>query len=109
MNYNEISFNVFFQHEMKLVHTYTNSYRNLMYLLADQFFLDDFGDCKGMGKCGTCAIEIMDAPNLDMNLQRNERKTLQNIITTELPMRLSCQLFINSNLQNAIIKIIESD
>ncbi len=80
-----------------------------MYLLADQFFLDDFGDCKGMGKCGTCAIEIMDAPNLDMNLQRNERKTLQNIITTELPMRLSCQLFINSNLQNAIIKIIESD
>jgi 2Fe-2S ferredoxin len=38
--------------------TYTNEYRNLMELLSDKLYLENFGECKGMGRCCTCLIKI---------------------------------------------------
>ena len=107
MQINYICFYVMFQHETKQLQTYTHSYRNLMYLLEDQFWLEDFGECKGMGKCGTCLIEVIKAPNLLMDLQRNKSNTLKKAAVHHQSIRLSCQLFIDHTLQDAILKIYE--
>ncbi len=45
--------------------TYTHEYRNLMMLLFDKIYLEDFGECKGMGRCGTCMIEIVESERAD--------------------------------------------
>lgn len=107
MNNDIISFYITFGNETKQVHTYTNAYRNLMHLLEDQFIVQDFGECMGMGKCGTCMIEVIAAPNLLEDLQRNEMTTLKKAAMLKKNIRLSCQIFINDSLQDAVLKIYE--
>jgi ferredoxin len=36
-----------------------NEYRSLMMLIYDQIYPEGFGECLGMGKCGTCLVEIV--------------------------------------------------
>ena len=48
---------------VRLVETYTGEYRNLMALITDKIYVEDFGECKGMGRCGTCVIEIIKTEN----------------------------------------------
>jgi hypothetical protein len=55
---NTIHFTVIEKDSKRVVNTYFGEYRNLMTLLKDQFYPDDFGECGGTGKCGTCVIRI---------------------------------------------------
>lgn len=80
-----------------------------MYLLDDQFIVEDFGECRGMGKCATCMIEVIAAPNLLEGLQRNEMTTLKKAAILKNNIRLSCQIFINDSLKDAVLKIYEWD
>ena len=85
--------------------TYTNEYRNLMMLLYDTIYLEDFGECKGMGRCGTCMIEIVGIKNELQCLERNEEMTLKKTGVANVNLRLACQVLVNEELQNATIRI----
>jgi 2Fe-2S ferredoxin len=87
--------------------TYTHEYRNLMMLLFDKIYLEDFGECKGMGKCCTCMIEVVESENEISSLGRNEQASLQKSGMTDSKQRLSCQILVSEELHNATIKIIK--
>ena len=103
---NLIFFKLLNGHEEIAVQTHEGEYRNLMVLINEKIYVEDFGECKGIGRCGTCLVEINStkvAPELD----RNEKSTLDKCEVTDTKIRLSCQLMINDYLQNAIVKIVE--
>jgi ferredoxin, 2Fe-2S len=86
--------------------TYEYEYRNLMVLLSEKIYIDDFGECRGMGRCGTCAVEIKGLPDELTNRERNEEQTLSKMGICEGNIRLSCQLLVDSNLENITVEII---
>ena len=100
-----IHLKVMYGEEEYHLETYTNEYRNLMMLLYDTIYLEDFGECKGMGRCGTCMIEIVETINELPCLERNEEMTLKKTGVTIPNLRLACQLLVNEELQNATIRI----
>lgn len=103
---NKISFEIIYGNEVHQVTTHPNEYANLMMLIYDQFADEEFGDCRGMGKCGTCMVEILaDANNL-VSFDRNESTTLSKMGVTQQNIRLSCQLMINNALQGLRIEIL---
>ena len=101
----DIHLKVIYGEEEYYLETYTNEYRNLMMLLYDTIYLEDFGECKGIGRCGTCMIEIVEKINELPYLERNEETTLKKTGVTNLNIRLACQIMVNEELQNATIRI----
>lgn len=85
--------------------TFPNEYRNLMMLIFDRVSPDDFGECFGMGKCGTCLIEIIHGKGLT-DFDRNESNTLNKTGINHPKMRLSCQLLIDEYCDGMIVKIV---
>lgn len=86
--------------------TCKNEYRNLMLLLNDKLYIEDFGQCGGMGRCGTCLIEIKESHQELTSLDRNEQVTLKKLNITESNTRLSCQLLIDATLDGATAIIV---
>lgn len=101
----DIHLKVIYGEEEYYLETYTNEYRNLMMLLYDTIYLEDFGECKGIGRCGTCMIEIVEKINELSCPERNEETTLKKTGVTNLNIRLACQIMVNEELQNATIRI----
>jgi len=89
------------------VETYKGEYRNLMVLLNDNFFLDGFGACGGMGRCATCIVKAFGISGDSTQKERNEPVTLSRLGYNDSAFRLSCQLLITDDLQNARIEVIE--
>jgi 2Fe-2S ferredoxin len=104
----KIHIKVFFNHEEHNIITYKNEYRNLMQLLADRLVLDDFGECKGEGKCGTCMIVAQNKSYSKNDYIRNELNTLSKFENDTENLRLSCQLHINEEIQGLHLKIVEA-
>jgi len=88
--------------------TYPYEYRNLMVLLRDNFSIDSFGECGGMGRCATCIIKAINIKGDSIIRERNEPVTLSKMGYHDPSFRLSCQLNITADLQNAEIEIIDS-
>lgn len=85
--------------------TYTGEYRNLMMLIYDRIYIDFFGDCKGMGRCGTCMIKILDNDTALPASDRNEAATIRKSGITTDGIRLSCQIMVDHLLDNITVKI----
>lgn len=103
-----ISFTVFDGETEHKINTHTNEYRNLMMLLNDNIYLENFGECGGQGRCATCTVKVSGRQDLlNAGLDRNERSTLDKLGVTEDDIRLSCQILINSSLNDSVIKIVE--
>lgn len=103
----EINFTILHNDEEITVSTYEGEFRNLMVLINEKIYVEDFGECKGIGRCGTCLIV---AEGLDISasaMDRNEKSTLKKCAAQFENLRLSCQVMINEGLQNAVIKIVE--
>ena len=101
-----ISFKIINVNEEISVQTHEGEYRNLMVLINEKIYVEDFGECKGIGRCGTCLVEIsspQEAPEMD----RNEKSTLGKCDVQNDNLRLACQIMIDGFLQNAVVKIIE--
>ena len=79
-----------------------------MQLLADKIVLDDFGACKGTGKCGTCMISSLNKPYSKSDYYSNELNTLSKFDSETKNLRLSCQLLINEDIQELHLEIIEA-
>jgi 2Fe-2S ferredoxin len=86
--------------------TYEGEYRNLMMLIYDRLYVDDFGECRGMGRCGTCVVEINAAPEELEIRDRNEDTTLTKMGITDPRQRLSCQILVDDTLHNSSFKIV---
>lgn len=100
--------NLILQHfdEQIAVSCYEGEFRNLMVLINEKIYVEDFGECKGIGRCGTCLVEITSEFALAPK-ERNEESTLKKCAVQKEGLRLSCQVLITKALQNAIIKIVE--
>lgn len=101
----DIRFTVIGEDASYVIETYTGEYRNLMALITDKIYVEDFGECKGMGRCGTCVVEILDIEDNLHLLQRNEEATMKKIGITNPNYRLACQVLINEELKNATFRI----
>ncbi len=91
------------QHEL---HTFTNEYRSLMMLIYDRIFIEGFGECLGMGKCGTCLVEITHKEQEPTAYERNEEANLIKTGRAGTNARLSCQLMIDGNLDGLAVKVL---
>ena len=106
INRTPIHFAAYFEGERHELQTYTYEYRNLMMLLFDKIYIEDFGECKGMGRCGTCAVKISGLSKAITTLGRNEAQTLAKMGVQGNDIRLSCQVLVDENLENSIVEII---
>ena len=97
---------IYFDEEIK-VSTYEGEFRNLMILINEKIYVEDFGECKGIGRCGTCLVEVEGLGSSANEMERNEKSTLQKCALKQFNLRLSCQILINDALQNATVKIVE--
>jgi ferredoxin, 2Fe-2S len=77
------------RHEVK---TYPYEYTSLMALLYDTFYFENFGDCKGIGRCGTCHVMVENPPSELLTRVGNEQTTLSKMENTSESSRLSCQI-----------------
>lgn len=85
--------------------TYKNEYRNLMALLNNSVYLENFGECGGMGRCATCLIEVAGLTSNANVLQRNERATVSKTGLAGTNFRLACQILITEDLDKKVIDI----
>jgi 2Fe-2S ferredoxin len=88
-----------------ILQTYPDEYRNLMMLLYDRIYLEDFGECRGMGRCGTCLIEVLETKAELTRLDRNENATLKKLNIPNLAVTLACQILIDPALDGSRISI----
>lgn len=80
-----------------------------MLLLKDKLFLDDFGECKGEGKCATCAVKIVNLEGVLQKMERNEPATLSKFgFAEDAQIRLACQVYVTKDLEGSHITIINS-
>jgi 2Fe-2S ferredoxin len=82
---------------------FENEYRSLMHLINDQLYLEDFGQCGGMGRCGTCVVSSQKEVGV---YNRNEYATLQrHQLHLETNKRLACQIFIDRKINGGVFII----
>ena len=91
------------QHEL---HTYANEYRSLMMLIYDRIFSEGFGECLGLGKCGTCLVEITGKRAEPTAYERNENINLAKTGHTCANVRLACQLMIDEKMDGLAVKVL---
>jgi 2Fe-2S ferredoxin len=103
---NKIHFTVIENNIKHSIETYHGEYRNLMYLLKDKLLLDEFGECGGIGRCGTCVIRAEGITGSSMIKERKEPTTLSKNGHFEVELRLSCQIYITKVLQDSVIEIV---
>lgn len=101
----EISFQVWHENIKTTLRTRTGAYRNLMELLNDSMYLDEFGECGGTGRCATCAVEIDWADGVPRARERNEDSTLGSLSESRPLLRLACQVDVDEQLQSARVVI----
>jgi len=80
-----------------------------MQLICDQIITDDFGDCKGTGRCGTCLIEILNNSKMASQRIGNEASTIKKLNQIVNNSRLACQILIDNQINNLQCKIIKTD
>jgi 2Fe-2S ferredoxin len=91
--------------EEHVINTYNAEYRNLMVLINEKIYLEDFGECRGMGRCGTCVVEVINTGNELCSFERNEEATIKKTGITNPNYRLACQILINEKLADKTFKI----
>ncbi|MGM8360965.1 2Fe-2S iron-sulfur cluster-binding protein [Flavobacterium sp. ARAG 55.4] len=83
------------------------SYPNLMYLLKEELQLESFGECGGVGRCATCVVKTSGITGNSAVKDRNEPNTLEQLGYSDEATRLSCQIYITTDLNGAEISILE--
>lgn len=101
-----ITITIVYQGESYSIKTYPNEYRNLMMLIYDRLATEEFGECLGMGKCGTCVVEILESPNELTSFDRNEATTIEKAGITGKNVRLSCQIIIDENSDGLKVEVL---
>lgn len=74
--------------------------------ISDSICLDGFGECKGMGRCGTCHVRLLNYSGELNDLQRNEETTLGKMRTPVCGDRLSCQILVDKLIDDVELEIV---
>lgn len=106
MRESTISFNVNGEFGVHTIDTYEGEYRSLMMLLYEKLFPEDFGECRGMGRCGTCLIKIQYLTKPLTLLNRNENTTLEKMGVRAADIHLACQILVDESLKGTEIMIL---
>lgn len=102
-----LHFTVHYEGEIYRISSNPYEYRSLMALLYDKIYVEEeFGECKGMGRCGTCIIKILNSDAQIRSLNRNEDTTLTKMGVVEDNIHLSCQIELNEQLNGLEIEIL---
>lgn len=101
----DIAFTIYYLGEEHCISTYEGEYRNLMHLITDKIFVENFGECKGMCRCGTCLVEVCGLQGDSAVMERNEAAIIRKLGPGNDNTRLACQLLIDEDLQQATIGI----
>lgn len=107
MEIDKIHFTAVENNSKKQVATYNGEYLNLMELLKDNFYVDDFGECGGVGRCSTCVVKTNRIKGKSLLKERNEPVTLAKMGYNEENVRLSCQILITDDLNGSEVAILE--
>ena len=83
-------------------------YRNLMVLLKDRICPDDFGQCGGMGRCGTCLVKLSGVEETRMLSYRNEQTTLNKMGIEDPAIQLSCGIAVDEDLKNITVELLDN-
>ena len=102
----DINITVILNGETFQVSTYKGEYRNLMTLLYDKFYSDGFGECKGIGRCGTCHIRVAGDHGGLLARVGNESSTLSKMTGVTDSSRLACQMNVDGQLDGLVIEVI---
>jgi 2Fe-2S ferredoxin len=92
--------------EQYQLRAFTNEYRSLMMLIYDRIVTDGFGECLGMGKCGTCVVEITGKRMEPTAYERKEDVNLLKAGQTAGNIRLACQLVIDKKMDGLAVKVL---
>ncbi len=103
---NTIRFTVIESGESHEITTHKGEYRNLMFLIADNLFVESFGECGGQGRCATCIVKVTGLVNNSIGQERNEPITLAKAGYIAEEVRLSCQVYITEALNGVVIDIL---
>ena len=79
-----------------------------MALLYDKLYIDDFGECKGMGRCGTCHIHIINPTGEILQRVGNEGATFAEMNSVLPNSRLACQIIIDNALDGLQIEVVSN-
>ena len=101
----EISFKIQYAGTLYSICTHSTEYGSLMTLLKDRIYPQDFGECGGVGRCGTALVNIKNY-NGPPSLIGKETNTLTKMGVNDPFARLSCQIQVDENLDNTIITIL---
>lgn len=101
----DITFTLFVLEKEIIVATYSGEYRSVMELIYDKLFLEDFGECKGIGRCGTCMVRFLPKDKTFTELERNEQATLTKMEIKDPFVRLSCQIAVDEKLMDSLVII----
>lgn len=104
-----VKFEVQYEGRIHSLESNNNEYRNLMTLLKDKMSPDDFGQCGGIGRCGTCLVKISAESSDCIMFYRNEQETLRKIGVVDPEIRLSCQIYVNENLKNVVVQLLDNN
>jgi 2Fe-2S ferredoxin len=91
-----------------ILQVHKNEYRSLMVLLKDKISPDDFGQCGGMGRCGTCLVRIFKPAGDSLLSFRNEQVTLKKMGISDPGIRLSCNIQADDDLRNVIVELLDN-
>ena len=86
--------------------TKPGEYRSLMALIYDRIYIDSFGECRGMGRCGTCRVSVDGDPATLTGMDRNEASTLAKAGTGGEDVRLSCQILVDECLNGRTVTVL---
>ncbi|MBN8672866.1 MAG: 2Fe-2S iron-sulfur cluster binding domain-containing protein [Chitinophagales bacterium] len=104
---NSIHFKVINGEEVHEIKTYRAEYRNLMQLLNNSIYLENFGECGGMGRCATCLVKVSGLKGYAGILERNEKANILKAGLSGSNVRLACQILITEELNEATFNISE--
>jgi ferredoxin, 2Fe-2S len=93
----------------KTIYAYEGSYRNLMALLKDRFYIEDFGECGGLGRCATCSIICLNRPVSNDDFEGNELATLSKLGLDTRNVRLSCQILLDDTINGLEFELLENE
>ncbi|HWB90627.1 MAG TPA: 2Fe-2S iron-sulfur cluster-binding protein [Puia sp.] len=92
--------------EERMLTTYPGEYRSLMMLIYDRVYVDGFGECRGMGRCGTCRVAIDGDPETLTGMDRNEEATLAKEGYVPGEVRLACQVLLDEQLDGRTVRVL---
>jgi 2Fe-2S ferredoxin len=99
---------VLFDESECILQVHKHEYLNLMVLLKDRICPDDFGQCAGMGRCGTCLVRISGVVENSKLSYRNEKLTLKKMGISDPEIRLSCGIPVDEDLMSVIVELLDN-